>query len=149
MVELTHEQAMRIRDRYQRRGEGGAGISSLAAEYGVSNATVSRIVKGTHALTEGMPPLPVRGNSFQRRETAIGVTPLAGQTGATPRQAKAIIASRAGSLGSHKARLRLACPTCEARPNDPCWSRRGAYPVKLKGLHPERRVKTGSEETQS
>lgn len=149
MIELTREQAMKIRETYAQQGSGGAGISTLANRYGISNGVVHLIVRGEHRLTKGLPRLPPRGNPFNRRDAQIGATPLAGEPVMTASQGERIAASRAGTLGAVKARLRLPCPTCQAKASEPCWSTRGPYPVKLKGLHPQRRVNTKDEGAQS
>jgi len=139
MAKLDREQALKIREVYAQQGSGGAGIGTLAARYGVSSSTVHLIVKGEHHLVRGLPRLPARGNAFMRREAEIGGSLVGGEPVLTPKQAKEIAVKRTGPLGAHRARLRVPCPKCGAKANDPCWSTRGAYPTKLKGLHAQRK----------
>lgn len=49
---LTREQAIAIRERYQNFRPN---IASLAAQYGVSGATISMVIQGRHATVRDLP----------------------------------------------------------------------------------------------
>lgn len=51
---LTREQALAIRERSAR---GSVGITTLAAQYGVSDMTISNVIKGKHVAVRGEPDI--------------------------------------------------------------------------------------------
>lgn len=60
---ITKEQALEIREIYTRRGIGSAGLTTLAARYGVAVAAIVRVLNGTHPAAKGLPAIPRRRGS--------------------------------------------------------------------------------------
>jgi hypothetical protein len=134
---LTLEQALEIRRTYEQKGYGGAGMKVLAMRYGVSEATIHRILAGTHPLVKGVPNISGQRASLEFQKSTWG------EHGPPPPPAPSRIPSRVTGELTRAQAIARPCPTCGARPRESCTRVGGTYPYPMKTVHQERRTPSG------
>lgn len=127
---LDRTAALEIRDIYQRQN--GGGITTLAARFNVSTATVHRVLTGEHTAVKGLPSLAgKRGNPAYKSQAWDRM-----KAEVTPRQA--VIAARSwGPRRTVEIRAK-ACPVCGAPPREKCRNMRAAGLRYIESVHPAR-----------
>lgn len=135
-MKLTVEQAMEIRRTYEKEGPGGLGANGLALRYGVSHATIHRILTGEHTLVRGAP------NISGARSAMETLTPdgWGSQTAEIGKQVRRVL-SQPRRLTEREHRMK-PCPKCAAVAGQYCMATntlRAAYPKHLDKVHRERR----------
>lgn len=134
---LTREQALQIRERYSNgdRGLYSAGMTTLAAQYGVSRPVIHRVLTGEHPAAQGLPNIAGRRGNAYGKSAAGGLVPSSSVSPPSERLKRHIPRTM-----STKAERKLQpCPQCHARPGEPCWSR-GTILRALSNFHPARKV---------
>lgn len=136
-IKITLEQALEIRRRYENLGAGGAGQTSLAVEFGVSQSVVNQILAGQHSLVRGTRDI---------RKVRRGTTADGGRTPAVSGMSKHALKSVGDGRGPVRLsqrdyRQRRECPVCGARRGEYCTNMiGGGYLRDRKNVHDERRT---------
>jgi predicted RNA-binding Zn-ribbon protein involved in translation (DUF1610 family) len=132
---LTKEQALKIRERYLNRGPGGAGMSVLAMEYGVSVTMIHNILAGLHQHTRGMPSVSgTRGGGIDDKGWREAQPPPAVTTPTMTRRAAGIVSP----MSLRDQRLQHPCPTCGAKRRERCVNPRSPHKGPIAKLHDDR-----------
>lgn len=133
-VKLTLKQVTEIRQRYLSRGHDGAGLEMLAQRYGVSVATVHRVLTGEHPVAQGLPNISgQRGHGVHGGWGNKDYQPVSAPT----RRLIGLGESQAEKQARNP--IRFECPRCGAKPNYPCTNPRSTVYVKaLTRPHRER-----------
>lgn len=134
-IKLTLEQAIEIRRRYENPGRGGAGQSSLAAEYGVGKSMINMILAGRHPLVRGVPDI----RALRGRGPADGGHPPSVR-GMTDTARRTVGDGRAKRGKSQREYRQRPCPVCYARKGEYCQNLQGGgYTRDRAQVHDERR----------
>jgi hypothetical protein len=137
-VKITLEQALEIRRRYENLGTGGAGQTTLAAEFGVSRSVINQILAGRHSLVRGTRDIRAArqgstwdgGHTPQLSSMSKGALKSVGDGRAPKRK----------SQQEHRQNPR-PCPVCGARKGEYCTNMiGGGYQRDRKNVHDERRT---------
>lgn len=132
---LSKEQALEIRRRYAEKGPGGAGMGSLATEYGVHVTTIHRILAGEHQHTRGMPSISgTRGGGINDVGWLSNMQPKGAVSPRMTQTARGI----QSPVSLRDQRLQHPCPTCGAKRRERCVNPRSPHKGPIAKLHDDR-----------